>query len=342
MSKKDNASKSYLSDNKRFAQICNNQLFGGKPVIKPEKLRELDPGELPFKEVRVPELNFLEKYRDLLKSYDDKFLLLIIGFENQDGIHYAMPLRQMLYDAAEYEKRRIELAKEHKEKKDLQGAELLSGIAKTDRLIPVITLTIYWGSEPWDGAKTLHEMLDIPPVLAQYKDIINDYRINLLEVRTMENLEDYSGELKALFGFVKYQKDKAALNQFVAENETIFQSLTPETAWAISTLGNLRDLQNYMENKKIDEEEIDMGNALQEMIMDGKAEGKAEGRAEGKAEGRAVGKAETVLDFLKDLGPVPDELQAEILAQHDLAVLAKWIKLAAKAETVEEFVHKMS
>lgn len=30
--------------------------------------------------------------------------------------------------------------------------------------------------------------------LAQYKDIINDYRMNLLEVNSMDNLESYRGE----------------------------------------------------------------------------------------------------------------------------------------------------
>ncbi len=333
MRNKNAVSKSYLSDSQRFAQICNNQLFGSRRVIEPERLRELDTGELAIIGDRAPALEVLEKYRDVLRIYDDQVMFLILGIENQEEVHYAMPLRQMLYDVLKYENQRVRLQREHQEKKDLQGAEYMSGMAKTDRLMPVITLTVYWGKEAWDGAKSLYEMLDIPPVLSQYKDIINDYRMNLLEVRSMENLEAYSGELKALFGFVRYQKDKTLLKQFVSENKDIFQSLTPETIRAISVLGNVRELEHYLENRKEDEEVYDMCEALQEMIMDGKMEGRAEGKAEGKAEG--------VLEFLAELGDIPEKLRAEIMAQKDLDILKKWLKLAARAESVEDFVSRM-
>lgn len=77
-----------------------------------------------------------------------------------------------------------------------------------------------------------------------------------------------------------------------------------------------------------------MCEALQEMIMDGKAEGRAEGKAEGKAE--------DVLELLGELGDAPEELRARIMAQQDFDVLNKWLKLAAKADSVEEFVSRMA
>ena len=282
MKSKNAVSKSYLSDAQRFSQVCNNELFGGKDFIKPELLQELDPGSLLVEGIRPEELKVLEKYRDVLKVYKNQILFLILGLENQNDIHYAMPLRQMLYDVLKYESQRAEIEREHREKKDLKGAEYLSGMSKHDRLIPVVTLVVYWGSETWNGAKTLHEMLDIPPDLEQYKSIINDYRMNLLEVCSMKNLEEYSGELKALFGFVKYQKDKESMKKFVEENEALFRTMTPETVQAISVLGNARQLEKYL-GKGAEEEEIDMWQALEEMIMEGKSEGKAEGIAEGKA-----------------------------------------------------------
>ena len=64
----------------------------------------------------------------------------------------------------------------------------------------------------------------------------------------MENLEAYSGELKALFGFVRYQKDKTALKQFVSENEDIFQSLTPETIRAIERKEKQRACWNFLQS----------------------------------------------------------------------------------------------
>lgn len=62
---------------------------------------------------------------------------------------------------------------------------------------------------------------------------------------------------------------------------------------------------------------------------------------EGKTEGKTEGKAENILELLEDCGSIPKELQKQIMEEKDLDILKKWLKLAAKAETVEEFVGKM-
>lgn len=51
--------------------------------------------------------------------------------------------------------------------------------------------------------------------------------------------------------------------------------------------------------------------------------------------------AETVLEFLQEIGEVPKELQEKIMNQMDKKVLKKWVKLAAKAETIEQFQQQM-
>lgn len=54
-------------------------------------------------------------------------------------------------------------------------------------------------------------------------------------------------------------------------------------------------------------------------------------------EGKAEGKAEDVLDLLSDTGEISEDLRQRILSEEDLEVLKRWLKLAAKAETVKEF-----
>ncbi|MCH1984040.1 Rpn family recombination-promoting nuclease/putative transposase [Ruminococcus sp. OA3] len=56
-----------------------------------------------------------------------------------------------------------------------------------------------------------------------------------------------------------------------------------------------------------------------------------------RREGRAVGKAEAVLELLDDLGKISEAQRNIILEQKDLNVLKGWLKLAARARTVEEF-----
>ena len=75
---------------------------------------------------------------------DENAAYLILGIENQSDIHYAMPVRNMLYDAIQYVNQVDEIAKEHRRSKKMPEtkAEYLSGFYKTDRILPIITLTV--------------------------------------------------------------------------------------------------------------------------------------------------------------------------------------------------------
>ncbi len=58
-------------------------------------------------------------------------------------------------------------------------------------------------------------------------------------------------------------------------------------------------------------------------------------------EGKAEGKAEAVLDLLMERGEVSEELKRRILSEDDIQVLKRWLKLAAKSESVEVFANNM-
>ena len=60
-------------------------------------------------------------------------------------------------------------------------------------------------------------------------------------------------------------------------------------------------------------------------------------RDEGKQIGIINGKIESILELLEDNGEVPEKVKTEIFAETDLEVLKKWLHLAAKSETIEEF-----
>lgn len=61
MGAKDSVTKNYLSDNRRFADLCNYYLFDGENVIRPEDLKEQDITEL----LTVFGNNSKQKWRDL-------------------------------------------------------------------------------------------------------------------------------------------------------------------------------------------------------------------------------------------------------------------------------------
>lgn len=106
-------------------------------------------------------------------------------------------------------------------------------------------------------------------------------------------------------------------------------------------------------NWKVYEEGAKMCDALNELVekvyaeklkggrLEAQAEGRAKGRAEGIAEGRAEGKAEAVLELLLDTGAVPESLRKQIMSQRDEATLSKWLKLAASASGLNDFISQM-
>lgn len=63
-------------------------------------------------------------------------------------------------------------------------------------------------------------------------------------------------------------------------------------------------------------------------------------RREGREEGISIGKAEDILDLLGELGDVPLSMQDEITLQKDTRILRTWLKLAAKAENIQDFAQK--
>lgn len=77
----------------------------------------------------------------------------------------------------------------------------------------------------------------------------------------------------------------------------------------------------------------------EEAWEEGRAEGLTEGLSEGLFEGLSVSR-EAILDLLGEYGEVPEELRARISAESDKETLKRWTKLAAKAESLDDFVRK--
>ena len=50
------------------------------------------------------------------------------------------------------------------------------------------------------------------------------------------------------------------------------------------------------------------------------------------------GRRKSILELLEDCGTVPEELREKIVRQWDEELLKKWLKYAAKASSVEEFL----
>lgn len=66
-----------------------------------------------------------------------------------------------------------------------------------------------------------------------------------------------------------------------------------------------------------------------------------ETRRKSRAEGMAEGRALSVLSLLEDAGPVSEELRGRILEETDQETLERWLKLAARTGSIEDFKAQM-
>lgn len=78
------------------------------------------------------------------------------------------------------------------------------------------------------------------------------------------------------------------------------------------------------------------------LLEEGYEKGLEDGLASGRSEGKMEGKAESILNLLEESGTVPDDIRQQILSMTDIETLAKWLKLAAKVDSVDEFVQTIA
>lgn len=106
MRQADALTKEYLSNNEIFADVFNYLIYDGQQRILPDNLIERDTSEITLPLGKRGELATIQKFRDILKGCVTKeyknTLYVLFGIENQSHIHYAMPVRNMLYDAINY------------------------------------------------------------------------------------------------------------------------------------------------------------------------------------------------------------------------------------------------
>ena len=277
MGKLDVLCKTYMSNNEVFADAFNYLLFDGKKKIKPEDLKPLDTNTISIELKNSKISNAVQKNRDVFKVLSakrtDDIGLLILGVENQIKVHYAMPVRAMLYDSLQYASQVDMKSKENrKNKKASDSDEFLSGFTRQDRLIPVITLVVYFGSRAWDAPTNIRDMFGkVKESIAKY---LPNYQMNIISPDLSDDeLDKLSSELGVVMKFIKQSRDKKKLLENIEKSKD-FRNVSNLSA----TLMNEVTGMNLKINKE--KERIDMCQALKEIIEDIRTEERVKLKAE--------------------------------------------------------------
>ena len=337
MGKKDIGLKSYLQNTVRYADLWNGAVFQGKQMVKAEELQEITPVHSKSDHEAV-----LERTGDLvMKQNHEGQRFVILALENQAEIDYGMPVRIMLQEALEYD-RQLKVIKQRNEQeyKELcennasvskaefykNSGEYLYRVRKEDRLFPVMTLVVYWGENDWQGAKSLHEMINFGSADSlmgkELKRMIPEYPLHFLNLSDFRHFEYFKTELRPLFEMFQRRNNKEEFIRYIKMNEGHW-NMDDESLYVLGQLTDSKDIRDLIRQKNRKKgRNKGMCKAIEDLKNDAKAEGKAE----------------DIIELLKEHGTMPDKVKSKILKQTDLQVLNEWFKLAIHTKSVDEFM----
>ncbi len=287
MGRKNAVTKRFCSDKIRFADLVNGVYFQGRSVIHSEDLTDSSESYAqPMDQSGQEAREYLERLRDIKMLHQSGSTIRILAVENQSYIDYGMPFRCMEYDAMEYRKQMKDIKQQNfLEKKLSTNHEWMCGLKKTDRLWPVYTLCLYLGEEPWDGPRSLRDMMDFGDDTGDMSEQFADYPFRLYCVNEEHDFSVFHTQLRSVFELLPLRKDKKRLLMKLTEDEA-YSHMDEDSLEFLSVLmdnpaiwkNRNKYKKSMMNSSNNEQEEYDMCQAIRELIEDGKQEGIKEGR----------------------------------------------------------------
>lgn len=262
----------FIGDNTRFADLINFTCFSGKEVISAESLHDASEKYVHHDSGTGKSQ---ERIRDIKKYCDTGTFFQIFAIENQLFVDYTMPFRHMEYDTEEY-RRQIKSIK-RKNASGLKNDEWLCDFKKTDKLHPIFTIILYLGESPWDGPRTLQDMMNFDGQEMLKKWFV-DYPMHLVCINEIENFDSFKTDLKEFFTILKHRKNKNELSNLI-KTKPEYQNLASDTG---RLLRKMTGIDKLLKNKSMSngKEDDNMCQAIEEIWEDGKIAGRKEHEAE--------------------------------------------------------------
>lgn len=282
MGKKDDCLKWYLGNETVFADFCNGVLYGGKKMILPQNLAERQRFYREELRNRTGGKQRPGRERDVAKLLCRAEGFVMIAVENQNDVNLCMPLRCMEYDLEDLLRQIRWMKRRYKREGGLEaGVEFLSGIKRTDRLIPTVTMVLFHGEGKWDAAKNLQEMMNLDGMDETLKKLLPEYKLHVIHLTELDENKFETG-LRELIGMMKHRNSREEMQTYCRENADRFESMDDHTYDVICTMLNMKSLEERKESCRSQERSrINMCKAFEDWAKEERAKGKKEGKKEG-------------------------------------------------------------
>ena len=215
---KDIAEKRLEDYNDVFADIFNNLVFQGEKLLEEERLIPLPTEAF----TRQMDGDLRQGNRDIRKADGEhgKYRL-ICGTENQTGHDNTMPQRVMGYEYAGYEEQISSIVEENRKN---DNPAYSKRIHDDQRLVPIVTAVLYWGSRPWQGPLCLHDMLEFPEDKEEViKPHVANYPMNLIDLSNVpkETRERMTSDFRLVLDYLACRNNPEEMKAFMADKERV-------------------------------------------------------------------------------------------------------------------------
>ena len=144
----------------------------------------------------------------------------------------------------------------------------------------MVTFILYSGEEEWDGPRTLHEMLDFAGIPESLRSMVQDYQINLIEIRRLTDTSMFKTDLRQVFDFIRCSHDKKALKKLI-ESDPAFQNMDEDAFDVMVQYGKAEEMVGIKDEFRKDGR-IDMCKGLADWIAEEREAGMEAGMEAGK------------------------------------------------------------
>ncbi len=166
--------------------------------------------------------------------------------------------------------------------------------------------------------------MNLPESLNELDSLVQNYRLNLIDVNRIDDLNKYPNEIKALFGFNKYQNDSDNLQKFMDDNEAYFTNVPANVARTLAVIIGAQELVKMLPESK--KETVNMGTAWQQIKRKNENIGFKKGETQGLEKGRDTALEEVIMSMLKLNYPIPNITQITKSSVEQIEAIKKRMK----------------
>ena len=307
---------------KRIFSIKKNFLDFIKKYIAFDWMMELNEKDLVLidKEFITDQFDIYESDLVYKVNTEKGSVYLFFLFELQSYNDFTMPFRLLVYMAAVW----LDYFKNCD--KDVRRR-------KTFRLPAVIPIVLHNGENSWTAFRRFKEMIDRAELFGscvvdfEYV-LVSVKELDIMQIKQSNTLVDNILLADKKQTRKEWTENISELLQRIREMET--EDLNEWITWFSNVIRKLNEEERSILIEQIKKGDVNaMCSSFERLLMKENAQGRKEGKIEGKAE--------DIIELLEELGEPSDTLRKRIMEQKDIKVLSRWLKTAARSESIEAF-----